>query len=210
MKRREVLKNLGLGAGYIVAAPSVFSLLQSCKNEPEWQPVFLSEGNGYALTRVLDIIIPKDERPGADDLNIAKFLDAYMNEVATPEEQEDFESRANAFAINFKSEFDEDVADGKDENFKKIVAKYLGAEPEMRQDYIKRLSAKQDPDVPQKKIDTEAGSYGYLVDVRDKAIWTWKNSEQVGENVLWYDPVPGAYHGCIPLSEAGNGKVMSL
>ena len=35
-------------------------------------------------------------------------------------------------------------------------------------------------------------------------------SEEIGENVLWYDPVPGQQKGCVPLSEAGNGKVMSL
>ena len=210
MKRREVLKNLGLGAGYVVAAPSIFSLLQSCTNEPNWQPVFFTESNGYALTKVLDIIIPKDDTPGAGELNIAKFLDSYMDEVATPEEQDEFKARANAFAINFKSQFDNDVVDGKDEDFKKIVDKYLGAEPEQREGYIKRLSAKQDPEKPNDEIDTEASSYAYLTDIRDKAIWAWKTSEQVGENVLWYDPVPGTYQGCLSLSEAGNGKVMSL
>ena len=210
MKRREVLRNLGLGAGYIVAAPSVLSLLQSCTNEPEWQPIFLTADNGYALSKVLDIIIPKDDTPGADELNIAKFLDSYMNEVATPEEQDEFKARANAFALNFKSMSGKDVQDGKAEDYEKIVAKYLGAEPEQRQDYIKRLSAKQNPEEPKKEIDTEASTYAYLDDVRDKAIWAWKTSEQVGENVLWYDPVPGVFHGCIPLSEAGNGKTMSL
>lgn len=210
MKRREVLKNLGLGAGYIVAAPSVFSLLQSCKNEPEWQPTFLTAGNGYALTKVLDVIIPKDDTPGADELNLAKFIDSYMDQVATPEEQNDFKARANAFAINFKSQFGNDVADGEEADYEKIVAKYLGAEPEQRDGYIKRLSAKQDPQKPKKEIDIDATSYAYLTDVRDKAIWAWKTSEQVGENVLWYDPVPGAYLGCIPLSEAGNGRTMSL
>jgi hypothetical protein len=31
-------------------------------------------------------------------------------------------------------------------------------------------------------------------------------SEPGATQVLQYDPVPGAYKGCIPLSEAGNGK----
>ena len=81
MKRRDLLKNLGLGAGYVVVAPSVFSLLQSCKNDPEWQPVFLNANNGFALTQVLDVIIPKDDTPGASELNIAQFIDSYMDKV---------------------------------------------------------------------------------------------------------------------------------
>ncbi|WP_031426534.1 gluconate 2-dehydrogenase subunit 3 family protein [Flavimarina sp. Hel_I_48] len=211
MKRRDLLKNLGLGAGYVVVAPSVFSLLQSCTSDPDWQPIFLTASNGYALKHVLDIIIPKDETPGAGELNIAQFIDSYMDKVAKEHEQRSFKAQANAFAINFKSEFDKDIVDGKPEEFEKMVAKYLGAEKEKRAEYDQRLSATQDPEKPEKEeIDTEANSYGYLNNVRDKAVWAWKTSEAVGENVLWYDPVPGAYKGCISLEEAGGGKIMSL
>ena len=32
-------------------------------------------------------------------------------------------------------------------------------------------------------------------------------TSQVGATqVLQYDPVPGAFHACVPLPEAGNGK----
>ena len=211
MKRRDLLKNLGLGAGYVVVAPSLFSLLQSCKNDPDWQPVFLTASSGYALTHVLDIIIPKDDTPGASDLNIAQFIDSYMDKVAKDKERNSFKAQANAFAINFKSEFNKDIVDGKPDEFEKMVAKYLGAEKEKRAEYDERLSATQDPEKPDKEeIDTEANSYGYLNTVRDKAVWAWKNSEAVGENVLWYDPIPGEYIGCLPLEEAGGGKVMSL
>ncbi|MEE3224480.1 MAG: gluconate 2-dehydrogenase subunit 3 family protein, partial [Bacteroidota bacterium] len=73
MKRRQVLKNLGLGAGYVIAAPAVFNILQSCKSEPksDWEPVFMNAANGYALTQVLDVILPKTDTPGASELNIA-------------------------------------------------------------------------------------------------------------------------------------------
>lgn len=214
MNRRQVLKNLGLGAGYVVAAPTVLSLLQSCKNEPgfEWEPVFLTPANGYALQQVLEVIIPKTDTPGATDVNIAQFIDAYLDEVAGEQEQKDFKAGADAFAINFKSNFNKSVDEGEPEDFEKAVAMYLGAEKEKRDDYVKRLSATQDPEAPEgAEIDTEASSYGYLENVRNRAIWAWKNSEAVGENVLWYDPVPGQLIGCIDLGEAGNnGKTMSL
>lgn len=211
MKRRDLLKNLGLGAGYVVIAPSVFSLLQSCKSDPDWQPVFLTASSGYALKHVLDIIIPKDDTPGASDLNIAQFIDSYMAQVAKEEERNSFQAQADAFAINFKSQFNKEIVDGKPEEFEKMVAKYLGAEKEKRAEYDERLSATQDPEGPEKEeIDTEVNSYAYLNAVRNKAVWAWKNSKEVGENVLWYDPVPGAYIGCMPLAKAGGGKIMSL
>ena len=212
MNRRQVLKNIGLGAGYVIAVPSALSLLQSCKSEPEntWQPVFLNETNGMALTHVLDVILPKTDTPGASELNIAQFIDAYMNEVANDREKKEFESGANAFALTFKENFDKDLNEGEPEDFEKAVAKYLGADKETRDAYVKVISATQDPNAPEADFDAHAGSYAYLGTVRDLAIWAWKNSEQVGENVLWYDPIPGAYVGCLPLEEAGEGKTMSL
>ncbi|RXG33126.1 gluconate 2-dehydrogenase subunit 3 family protein [Leeuwenhoekiella marinoflava] len=212
MKRRQVLKNIGLGAGYVAVAPAVFSLLQSCKSEPknEWQPVFLNVANGFALTQVLDVILPKTDTPGASELNIAQFIDSYMNEVAGDNQKEEFKSGANAFALSFKENFDKEVNDGEAVDFEKAVAKYLGADKETRDGYVKRISETQDPDAPEADFDAHAGSYAYLNAVRDLGIWAWKNSEAVGENVLWYDPIPGAYIGCLPESEAGGGKVMSL
>ena len=58
--------------------------------------------------------------------------------------------------------------------------------------------------------DTDASMYSLLTNIRGMSIWGWKESEEIGKNVLWYDPVPGQQKGCIPLSEAGNGNAMAL
>ena len=41
MKRRELLKNLGLGVGAITLTPAISSLLHSCSDGTSWKPVFL-------------------------------------------------------------------------------------------------------------------------------------------------------------------------
>ena len=41
MKRRQALKSLGLSLGTITITPSILGLLQSCQNNPDWNPVFL-------------------------------------------------------------------------------------------------------------------------------------------------------------------------
>ena len=88
MDRRQVLKNLGYGAGFLVATPTVISLLQSCSNEPDWQPTFLSVGQGFALKQIVDLMIPSDpDIPGAVDIGAHTFIDAYWNEV-TPTEHD--------------------------------------------------------------------------------------------------------------------------
>lgn len=214
MNRRQALKNLGLGAGIMVVGPTTLGLLQSCKNDPkvDWEPVFLSTSNGYALKQVLNIILPATDTPGANDLNIANFIDSYMNEVASEERQNNFNRSANAFAAAFKDIFDKDPEKGDEEEYRQIVDKYLRATPEEREDYLRRNTETQDPmdKDPEENMDFEAGAYSYLTDVRGMGIWAWKTSEEIGENVLWYDPIPGEYIPCGPVTELGNGKAMSL
>ncbi|MCB7479996.1 gluconate 2-dehydrogenase subunit 3 family protein [Christiangramia sediminis] len=214
MKRRQALKNIGLGAGIFIVGPSTLSLLQSCKNEPEydWQPTFLSASHGFALQRILDIILPATDTPGASDLNIAQFIDSYMDQVADEERRNRFERSAGSFSKAFKAEYDKEQGEGKDEEFENLIKKYLKATPAEKKEYAKRNTETQDAQKQQSdmEIDPDAGAYAYLTTVREMGIWAWKNSEEIGENVLWYDPVPGEYIPCGPVSELGNGKAMSL
>ena len=214
MNRRQALKNIGLGAGVLVVGPSTLSLLQSCKNEPDydWQPVFLSASHGFALKKILDVIIPTTDTPGASDLNIAQFIDSYMDEVAELDRRDRFVESADAFSRAFNNEYDKAHEEGSDEEFENIVKKYLKASPAEKEKYAKRNSETQDAQDQKAEIqiDADAGAYEYLTSVRDMAIWAWKTSEEIGENVLWYDPVPGEYIPCGPVEELGNGKAMSL
>jgi hypothetical protein len=214
MNRRQALKNFGLGAGILIIGPSTLSLLQSCKNEPKnnWEPTFLSVSNGLALKQILNVIIPKTDSPGANDLNLVQFIDSYMDQVASVERQQYFKRSADAFAVAFKEEFDKDQDKGKENDFEKIISKYLNASPEEQEIFAKRETETQDPTdkIPELKMDPDAGSLSYLKNVRQMAIWAWKTSEQIGENVLWYDPIPGQYISCGPVEELGNGKTMSL
>ncbi len=209
MNRRQALRNIGLGAGVMVVGPSTLSLLQSCKSEPsyDWQPTYLTASNGFILKEVLDIILPKTDTAGASELNIAEFIDSYMAEVAPESQQNDFKTSADAFAGAFEKEFDKDPGNGTPEEFDKIIAKYLKATPEEKESFRpKRNTESQDPQdqSPEEELEMnhDSGALAYLESVRDMGIWAWKTSEQIGENVLWYDPIPGEYVPC--------GKAMSL
>ena len=57
MDRRQAIKNLGLGAGFLVVTPTIMSLFQSCTSEVEFTPLFISKGEGHALRRIVDLII---------------------------------------------------------------------------------------------------------------------------------------------------------
>ncbi|MGB3149984.1 MAG: gluconate 2-dehydrogenase subunit 3 family protein, partial [Maribacter sp.] len=63
MDRRKALKNMGLALGYTVATPTLISLMQSCKGEPAvvWTPDFFTADEGSAVTKLVDIILPKTD-----------------------------------------------------------------------------------------------------------------------------------------------------
>lgn len=213
MNRRQALRNIGMGAGILVVGPTTLSLLQSCKKDPSvtWEPVFLNSSNGYALQQILEVMIPTTDTPGATDLNIAQFIDSYMAEVASEERQKNFERSSNSFTASFKNQFNKAPEEGSKEEYEQMVSKYLKAPPEQLQE-PQRNTETQDPmdEDPEENLNPENDVYGYMRDVRQLGIWAWKNSEAVGENVLWYDPIPGGYIPCAPVEELGNGRIMSL
>lgn len=214
MNRREALKKFGLGAGFLVVGPTTFSLLQSCKNEPsyDWQPVFLSAANGLALKKILEIILPRTDTPGASDLNIPQFIDSYMEEVAELEKQKIFSQNADYFAKAFENETGKSFEEAKPEHFEQVVKKYLKQTPAEETSRVKRNTEEQDPmdKDPEEIMTYDEGALAYLKEVRDMGIWAYKTSEEIGENVMWYDPVPGVYIPCGDVDELSNGKAMSL
>jgi hypothetical protein len=214
MNRRQVLKNLGMGVGFLMVGPTTLNLLQSCKNKPSynWEPLFLSATNGFALKQILEVILPKTDSPGSDDLNLAQFIDSYLDEVASEDYRENFKNNADAFAEAFKNEFNKVQGKGSNEEYSKIVTKYLKESLKEQEQFAKRITeteGKKDS-VPEEEFGGDSGIYVYLRNIRDLGIWAWKTSEEIGEEVLWYDPVPGEFIGCIDINDYGNGKTMSL
>jgi len=213
MDRRQAIKNLGLGAGFLVVTPTIMSLLQSCTNEVEFTPLFISKGEGHALRRMVDLIIPSDAKvPGAVDVGVHSFIDSYWNSVIVEDQQAQVKIGFKLLAEKFRSTFNKELEDGKAEDFDQLLATYLKTSKDEQKAYNKKMrqfyvAFENDPNV---LPDAEAGVYSLLANIRSMTIWGWKESEEIGENVLWYDPIPGQQKGCISLSEAGNGKVMAL
>jgi len=213
MNRRDAIKNLGLGAGYALATPAIFSLLQSCKSEPVFTPVFLNAGQGHALRSLVDLIIPSDELvAGAKELGVHQFIDGFWKEILKPEDQAMVKMGFSVFETKFKSMFDKELADGKDEDFDQVLSKYLMTTKEEQNAYNIKMGefgqayAKDKSATP----DEDAATFSLMSQIRSMTIWGWKTTEEIGENVLAYDPIPGQQKGCISVEEATGGKAYSL
>ena len=78
MDRRAALKNIGVSFGSITLSTGVLSIIQSCQtNDLNWTPKFFTAKRIGFMDRMLEIIIPETDTPGAISLNLSKFIDAY-------------------------------------------------------------------------------------------------------------------------------------
>ena len=104
MKRRELIKNLGLGVGAITLTPAVSSLLHSC-SDGTTKPVFFSKDQIILLSNLTELIIPSDDEvPGAKELNLTKFIDLYVINMMEAKQQNLLKKAFDCFVENCLSE----------------------------------------------------------------------------------------------------------
>lgn len=187
MNRREALQKAALLTGIAVSGSVTSAILQGCQAEhiPNYEPVFFTKEQMKEIAAMAETILPNTaDSPGAIDVGVPEFIDIIANDTLKPEQQE-----------KAKAGIDAMIEAGKTENGK--LFSQLSAE-----DQLTYLT----------KVDQAAKSEGgnsYYLQMKQLVILGYYTSEAVGTEVLAYDPIPGAYVGCVDLSENG-GIVWSL
>ena len=197
MRRRDALKNLGLSFGYVLAAPSAISLLQSCQTDiNKLEPIFFSVDEGIVITNLIDLMLPKtDLTPGAIEVNVPEFLDLYASKVYTKEQKESYKEEINAIIQELLHQ-DDNVSELNIEDYDNLLSKYLKADANTQKTF--------------KNGNGDNTVFNSLLKLRNTSVWAYKTSELIGETVLSYDPVPGKQQGCVSINEATGGKAWSL
>lgn len=198
MKRRDALKNLGLAAGFAITAPSIFSLLQSCTSAPAWMPTYFTNDEKEIVVNLVDIILPKTEgAPSATEVNVPQFIDKYITEVLNLEDQEAIRVSFTDIITTLKITIETDIRDITTTQYTALLDTHLLVKGEIDEDRLANLEAVQ----PTKNE--------FLNQLKYLTITAYVTSEEIGENVLMYDPVPTAYY-CGDLQEISGGKSSSL
>jgi hypothetical protein len=190
MDRREALKRTAWLMGGAVSAPVIMGILKGCTAKPtiDWKPVFLSSDQGILVTQVAEIIIPKTDTPGAKDVGVPGFIDSVVKECFSKEDQDNFLNGLKAFDEEAKKEYGDPFAE-------------LDAEDQTA--FVTKL---HDAAVKAEKETTPAPKRPFILTMKELTMSGFFISEPGATQVLQYSPVPGAYEGCVPLKEAGNGK----
>lgn len=194
MNRRDALKNTALLVGGVLAGPSLLSLLQSCTkvNRLSWQPLFLNNDQALFISAFVDTLLPATETPGALDINADVFIDLFFEKNYDKDAQQ-----------QVRNEIDQLNAEAEN----KYGKAFVNLNSEERKRYLidrENESGKFRKSVWGTPVGDQQEPPGFYKSLKSLALWAYFSSEKVGEEILVYDPVPGVYRGCIPLSDVGN------
>jgi len=191
MDRRKALKNIGNGIGAIAVTPAVVSLFQSCQTSATYNPLFIPKDDFKIISNLMEMIIPKTDIPGAIELKLPEFVDAYIDAVWDEEEKTDFTQTWEVFiSASTKAAEKENENDLSAADWDAQLAKYL----------------KPGNDIPADEILASQ----FVNQLRSLTVNAFKTNEFIGEEVLAYAPIPGEQKGCVDLMEATGGKAWSL
>lgn len=201
LHRREAIRRVAALMGGAVSAPALLGILSGCAPEsgtsakPGAQagsgPTFLTQAQGALVAEIAEIMIPRTDTPGAKDVGIPAFIDKMLKDVYPKERQAHFLAGLADFEAMAKREHGR---------------YFLELEPAQRalvvmQAHGPAVKAEGESALPPAKRQRP-----FILVVKELTLLGYFTSEPGATQVLQYNPIPGAYHACVPRSQAGNGK----
>jgi hypothetical protein len=203
MKRREAIRNLSLGIGYVVSAPVVMRVLESC-SEPksDWKGVFLDEKLVPITEHLVDIILPSSDIPGGLDLNLPQFVDKMCADVLSSYDKKLVLKGGTLFADQVYSATGEDASEANRKQVEKVFKSYFDLNPSDTKAVLEQQK-KDAEEINEDELESFE-LYKFLFTIREFALLGYFTSEKIGKEYLVFDPIPSGYKPCIPLSDVGN------
>ncbi len=175
ISRREAIRRAALAAGVLLSAEWL-SVVDGARAGA--QGTRLTPAQASLAGAIADRILPRTDTPGAIDVGVPAFIDLLYGDFMTAAEQKMLTDGLDAVDAAAKS------AGGA--SFVTLAAD--------RQDDLLRSIAKAE----------EGRDQGFFRLIRSATVLGYFTSEQVGKTVLHYDPIPGAYDGCVPIDQVGR------
>ena len=175
LTRREAIRRAALLAG--VAVSPVWLDMIGRAQAPAGKS-YLTPAQAALAAAVTDRILPRTDTPGAADVGVPACIDRLYGEFMTDAEKK--------LLLSGLDEIESAAKAAHGTSFPALTT-------EQKDGVLRRVATSQEGRDP--------GSFALI---RSTTIVGYFTSEQVGRNVLHYDPVPGAYDGCVPIEQLGR------
>lgn len=178
--RREAIKRTALILGMAIS-PSILTGLMHAQTAPAAagaKPKHLDPKQFATVGALAERIIPRTDTPGAIDVGVPAFIDLMVGAYMDADEKKLF--LAGLAEVEARS------GSAHQREFSRLST--------VQQDTLLKGIA----DESQNKEKT------FFYQLKELALLGYFTSEPIGRNVLHYDPVPGRFDPCVPISEVGN------
>ena len=200
MTRRHLLRALpALTGGAALAPATLTALLQGCAREDRrtWQPAYLSAEEADFLTAYVDTLLPRTDTPGGLDVGVDVFIDKVLAlTTADPAAPSPLRDGIRDFDADATTAYGRRLAELDEAERGELFAA------------AEERSARYNPQVWGTTVGEEP-PIDFYRSLKSMVLWGYLSSEEIGLNVLNYDPVPGGYDGDISLESVG-GRAWSL
>jgi gluconate 2-dehydrogenase gamma chain len=158
-------------------------------------PLILSASQLDIVSRVSDVMIPRTDTPGAVDMGVPGFIDLMLRDVYTQADRDRY--------LAGLADFD---ATAVAENGKKFVALELTQQV----DLVRKFHDAAVGEERQSRRAHALPQRPFILMTKELTLLGFFTSQAGATQVLQYVAVPGSYHGCLPLEQAGNGKTWAV
>lgn len=175
ISRREAMRRAALLAG-VAVSPAWWTAVDRVR--PLAQTAHLPAAQAATVRAMADRLLPRTDTPGASDVGVPAFIDLLYGEFMTDTERTLLTDGLEAV----------------DAAGRAASGAAFSTLPAAQQDRVLRTLAQAEEGQPG----------GFFRLFRSATILGYFTSEEVGRNVLHYDPIPGRYDACVPIAEVGN------
>jgi gluconate 2-dehydrogenase gamma chain len=203
MNRREALIRVAGLMGGTLSASTLLAIRNgfaagngySATTSAAREPSILSASQMDLVSGVSDVMIPRTDTPGAVDVGVPRFIDLMLKDVYTQPDRDRY--------LAGLADFD---ATALAENGKKFVALEL----KQQVDLVRKF---HDAAVGEERQSRRARAHPqrpFILMTKELTLLGFFTSQAGATQALQYVAVPGSYHGCLPLEQAGNGKTWAV
>jgi len=156
---------------------------------------FLSASQTAIVSAVADIMIPRTDTPGALDVGVPAFIDLMLKDVYPQADRDRYLTGLTELDTAASSQHGQTFVALESTQRVALVRKFHDAAIGEERQLPKTHAHLQRP---------------FILMTKELTLLRFFTSQPGATQVLQYVAVPGSYHGCLPLQQAGNGKTWAV
>jgi gluconate 2-dehydrogenase gamma chain len=172
---------------------------QTTANGAAAQPSILSSSQQAIVSAVADIMIPRTNTPGALDIGAPAFIDRMLRDIYPPADRDRY--------LSGLGEFDTAATTQHGHNFTGLE---LTQQVALVRTFHDAALTEEGRAYSSHTPHTPHFQRPFILMTKELTLLSFFTSQVGATEVLQYAAVPGSWHGCLPLQQAGNGKTWAV